>query len=336
MIAASAAAQVRHTLSAQVEDLARLRARGNLQLLVAVEGRHIHIRAEGGLGHVDVEVEQDVVLAALEELMRLDVQHEEQAAAWAAIDAGSALPCQADLRTHVHARGNLHLLLDGLTLQPRAAAGVTRRRDGLTTPITGGTGGRLHHLAEEGLTDLAHLALSVTGGAFDGTGARFRARAVTGRAGFLTLELDLLLDAEDGLLERQRDLHLQVASAPWTVARAPSAARGKAELSKQFLEDIAKVGGVIVEATAAHVAEAFLAEAVVACTFVLIGQHAVGLVDLLELLLGVRLFVHIGMILTRQFTERRFDLVVRCALAHTQDFVIIAIAHNFPMSLRGR
>jgi len=53
-------------------------------------------------------------------------------------------------------------------------------------------------------------------------------------------------------------------------------------------------------------------------------------------ILGVFFLAHIGVILTREFTERGFDLIIARALAHTQNFVIVSVAHNFFMSLRER
>ena len=71
LVAAPAAAQVRHALAAHAQDFAGLRASRDLQSCRAIHRGHFDFRAQRRLGNVDVQVEQDIVLAALEELVVL-------------------------------------------------------------------------------------------------------------------------------------------------------------------------------------------------------------------------------------------------------------------------
>ena len=62
--------------------------------------------------------------------------------------------------------------------------------------------------------------------------------------------------------------------------------------------------------TAAHAAKSLFAKAVITRALIRIRKHAVGFVDLFELLFGVFFLAHIRMILARKFTERGFDLII--------------------------
>src|SRR5690349_15185677 len=87
--------------------------------------------------------------------------------------------------------------------------------------------------------------------------------------------------------------------------------------------------------TATHVAKAFFAKAIIAGTFIRVGEHSVGFVELFKFFLSAIFLVHIGMVLTREFTERGFDLVIARVPTHAQDFVVIAVAHKY-CSTAGR
>jgi len=166
-----------------------------------------------------------------------------------------------------------------------------------------------------------------------GSRPRLRAVAPAGGADFISLELDFLLCAKDSFFEGQLNFHLEVTPTlgcfATRSARSPPAAKPK---TKQLLEKIAEVRGVIRHAT--NVAQALLAEAVIAGALVGIREHAVGLVDLLEFLLSVVLFVDIRVELARKFTEGLLDLVLRGVPRYAEDFVIIAVAgHTLLLSV---
>ncbi len=137
-------------------------------------------------------------------------------------------------------------------------------------------------------------------------------------------EVDLFFYTKDRLVEFQCDAHLQVTTASRGPARLSSG--GESKLPKEFVEDIRKIHSVIAEA--AQVAQPLTAKAVVAGALVRIREHAVGFVDFFELLFRVGFFVHVRMILTRQFPERGFDLILRRIPADAKNIVVIAIRHN--------
>ena len=59
-----------------------------------------------------------------------------------------------------------------------------------------------------------------------------------------------------------------------------------------------------------------------------IGEDGVGLVDLLELVLGALVVrIAVGMILDRQFSEGLLDLVGRGAFLHPEGLVVISLRH---------
>ena len=127
LIAAPATAQVRNTLVLDMKDPAGLRSGRNFQLLITIQGRDFDLCAERSLCYVDIQVQEDVVLTALEELMRLDVQDQEQASVRPAKHTRTALPCQADLRPAIHACRDLHFLFDRLAFQSTAVASLAGR-----------------------------------------------------------------------------------------------------------------------------------------------------------------------------------------------------------------
>ena len=83
--------------------------------------------AQRGLRDVDIEIQNNIVLTALEELVRPDIQDKEKTPARAAKSPGTALPCQADLGACIHTGGDLDFLFDLFALQTAAMAGFTGR-----------------------------------------------------------------------------------------------------------------------------------------------------------------------------------------------------------------
>src|SRR5688572_9653250 len=94
--------------------------------------------------------------------MRANVQHKEQTSVRSAIDSWAALPIQTDLRTSVHTRGDLHLLLNIFALQAASMTGLTRRGYCFATTVTSWARRGLNHLTEKSLAHLTYLPLPVT------------------------------------------------------------------------------------------------------------------------------------------------------------------------------
>ena len=70
------------------------------------------------------------------------------------------------------------------------------------------------------------------------------------------------------------------------------------------------------------------AHGVVALALVLIGEHGIGLGDLLELLLGVRLFIDVRVKLARLLLEGLSDLLGRGVLLDAEDGVVVFVVHR--------
>ncbi len=167
LIAAILPADIGNTLASDRENFSGLGSGGYFKHVGTIQRGDFNFRAERSLGNIDIQVEDDIVLTALEELVRPHVEDEEQAAVRSAEDARTSFACQTDLRACIHTGGNLHGLLDRLAFQSVAMTGLAGRRDRFTAAVTGGTGRRLDHLPQERLAHLADLTLPVTGGAFD-------------------------------------------------------------------------------------------------------------------------------------------------------------------------
>ncbi len=72
------------------------------------------------------------------------------------------------------------------------------------------------------------------------------------------------------------------------------------------------------------------AELVVGRALLRILQHLVGLTDLLEALLGIRLLADVGMELARKLAVRTLNLVLRCVTLYADDVIVIFKLHLAP------
>ena len=137
---------------------------------------------------------------------------------------------------------------------------------------------------------------------------------------------DLLLDAHRDFLEGQTQSHAHVAAlAACGVAASGHAAEERAEdvahAAETATEYVFEIDVAASVRTCATGSSRSCTGAVVVCALVGIGQDVVRLVELLELLLGVRRLVHVGMELARLLTERLLYLVVRRIARHAYYFV---------------
>ena len=82
---------MRYTLILDVKDLTWLRTSGNFQLLIAINRGHIDLRAERRLRDIDIKVQDNVIVAALEELVGSDIEDQEQATVGASEDTRTTL-----------------------------------------------------------------------------------------------------------------------------------------------------------------------------------------------------------------------------------------------------
>src|SRR6266571_4762356 len=164
----------------------------------------------------------------------------------------------------------------------------------------------------------AQLAASTAGVArrapCAGLGTRARARL----AALEARHLDLRVEAQRGVFERDLQLVLEVLASRGAAAAAPAATR-EAEALEEIGEEAAEVGLEV------HRARLRGAEAIVLSAAVGIGQNAVRLLRLLEALLGLLVaLVAVGMVLHRQLTEGLLDVRLARAAPDTEDLVVIA------------
>src|SRR5262249_22505118 len=97
-VAAAVALQARRSAALDAQELAVLRAGGNLERDAAVGGRDLDRRAERDLVEGHGYVEHEVVASPLVELRRLDARDDVEIAGGSAAPAGLALALQLDLR----------------------------------------------------------------------------------------------------------------------------------------------------------------------------------------------------------------------------------------------
>src|SRR5262249_10897427 len=233
VVAAASAPQPRHALAAQPQHGAALRAGRQLQLLVAVERRHVDLVAERGLGDVDGQLVDDVGVLPLEVRVRRDRNHDVEIARRAAAAAELALARQVDLLAVVDAgryrHGDLPHRLDGAA----RAALPARLGDHLAASAAAIANRDVDELAEDGLLDAPHLAGAVALRAARRRRARLGAAAAAAHAGHRARHLEVAGHAEDRLLERQLEVVAQVGAAAGAARRA-----GPAHAAEEGLEDL--------------------------------------------------------------------------------------------------
>jgi len=224
--------------------------------------------------------------------------------------------------------------LDGLALAhaplPAAVgAGLVDDAAGAPALLAGAAAGE--HAHGRPLLHL-HLSAAVAVGAYLRCGARLTAAALAGGALLAALHGHVLFAAEGRLLERDGHAGADALAPLGRVGVPPLLAAESA--AEEAAEDVAQIAEV--EAARAAVCAACArpvagvnareAELVVPRLLLRIAEHLVGLVDLLELLLGLLVAgVHVRVVLPRQLFVCFFDLVLRCALADAENLIIISL-----------
>src|ERR1051325_9479950 len=320
---------VAHAFPFQAKDFSRLRAGGNFHLDLALERRHVDLRAERGLHETDRHIADDVESFADEKRMLRDLDDDVQIAGLPAIGAAFAFVPELQARAVIDAGRNLDAERVELARSARAAAFAARLGDerALSAALAAGAG----HSKEALLK--ANLPTAAAGRACLRRCAGFGAAAVAGFARAVARDFDLFLDAENGFLESDVEVVAQIV----TAAPAPPRAGATAE---EFAEDIAEyvleARGVKIETAGKRsaVAERGVTELVILRALLGIAEDGIRLRDFLEALL--RLFVSgiaVGMILERQLAVGFFELFFVGVTGDTEDFVVIALAVQFEPSL---
>ena len=275
--------------------------------------------------------------------MRTDRDRYIQIACRAAVCAGIALTALLDGLAVVDAGRDVDLELARLAHAALTAALRTRLLDDLAGAAAVRAGAlRLEH-AERRALGLGHDA----GAAAVRAGLRRRALGRAGAAAVATgldaLDRDLLFAAEGRLLEgKDNGLANGFAALRCVAALRTAAAEAAAEERTEQVAEVAHVEAAAEAACACTAAvarvDACKAELVVLCALVLVGQHLIRLVDLLELVgrLGI-ILVEVRVVLASQLAVRLFQLVLARALLHAEHLVIVSfVCHKNITCTRGQ
>src|SRR3954471_17631037 len=334
-VAAVLPAELRRALAADALHGAVLRAAGDAQRLAPVEGRDLDLGALQGLGDRERHLDLDVVALAGEDRRAVDVHDDEQVARWAAVRPWLALAGEPDLAALLDAGGDVRPVALG-GAQPALAvaggAGILDDRARAVAALAGLGDGEQPlalRLDAAALTARAHLRAR----------ARLGARAVARAAALGRRDDDRNLGAVDRLGERDLRLDLEVAAGlgPWAAPPAPAAtaARPAALAAEQVGQDVAEAARVeAAEAAALTAAGRAEAAPVVGLALVGIAQQVVGLLDLLEALLGLLVVrVAVGVVLTDQLAMGLLDLVGRRRALDSEHLVGITLLGHLRPSM---
>src|SRR5665647_407385 len=188
-----------HTEALERDDVARLGARLDHEILHPVKGVELDARAQGGCGHRELDRAVQVIAAALVGLVRDDVDLDIQVTGRPCSRTDLAAARELDPGAGVHpcrdANGEAAAVAHP-TLAGALEAGVG---DDLAVALAGAARSGGHDLTEErplDLTDLTSTGADVTG---TRAGAGLRSFAVAGAAGDRRVDGQLTFDPEDGL-----------------------------------------------------------------------------------------------------------------------------------------
>ena len=181
-------------------------------------------------------------------------------------------------------------------------------------------------LAEQRPLDLLDLAGALAHVAGGRAGALGAAVAVADRAQRGGVDRQILGDTGRAFLEGELDRDQRVVALPDPGPRTAGPAAAAA--AEEGVHDVAQAHAAERVAHAAGTAAATAAAERVAAQvdhlpLGRVGEHLVGRGDLLELLLGSRIRVDVGMQFPRQFAVGPLDLVRRRALGHAEQAVIV-------------
>ena len=255
--------------------------------------------------------------------MGLDLHGDQQIAGGAAVAACVALAPQGDGLAVVDTGGDIDL--DGFALAGVAAALAVGAglMDDLARAAALGAGGLTLHDAEGGALGLGDHACAPALGTHLRRGALGAAVAAASGTVLAALDGDLLLTAEGRLGKFHRQAYPDALAPLGAGAGTAAAAEAAAEKAAEDVAQVAEVEarGAVAPAGAASpgaIAGVYAGEAelVIPGLLVRVGQHLVGLIDLLELLLGLLVAgVHVRVVLPGQLFIGFFDLFLRGPLA---------------------
>ena len=267
--------------------------------------------------------------------MFADFDGDVEVAGAAAFAAGVAFAVEADLHSGFDAGGDADFDFAFAALLAAAAALAAGGRDYAAASAAGGAADDLGELAENAALGAADLAAALAGGAGVHRCAGFAAGAGTVAAMLQAVDFHFAGCAENGFLEGEGYLLLDVGAA----AGLAGAAGGC--VAEKGIEDIAEAAEYVeaVEGAAGSRpvgagADAGLAEAVVLGAFFGVGQDLIGFVDFLEFILGAGVFVAVGMVFHSHAAEGAAYILVAGVAGNAQKGVVVVVGHQ--QSLKGR
>ena len=193
--------------------------------------------------------------------------------------------------------------------------------------LAAGTVGGEH--AHRGLAAGLNGAGAVAVGANLRRSTRGAAAALTGGALLAALDGDRLFAAEGRLREADGDTGPDALTPLGGIGVAALAAEAAAEKAAEYIAQVAEVKAAAIGAAPGSRAVVGVypgkTELIVAGLFLRVGQDLVGLIDILELLLGLLIAgVHVRVVLPGQLLICFFNFVFRSAFLNAQHLVIIS------------
>src|SRR5690606_29565883 len=265
--------------------------------LGSLQGRNLDFVPQGRLGEADRHLGDNVDALPHKGGMRPHPHIEIQISRRSAPQTRFTLAAEPDAVAVVHTGRDLDTD-SAPALNPSRAVTLAAGRCGkLARAAAAGTGGDGNELSKGGRSGLPHLAAAAALGAHLDGRARLRSVAAAAGTHLHPGHFDGLVGAKGGFLEVHLDLHLQVPAPHRSPGPLPPAAAG------EHVEDVKDVPkGVKTARTpkaprskgpktagpgAVGPAKGVVAKSVVLLPGLGIAQDAVGLVDLLELFLGL-------------------------------------------------
>ena len=267
-----------------------------------IHGGDFDIRAKGSLGDINIQIEQDIVIAAAEEFMRLDLDGDIQVAIRTAILTGLAFTSQADLGAGIDTGGISTTFRRDVRSRPRpwqVGQGLL-----MVSPSPRQAGQVVTCTIEPRIvwrtwrTSPVPLQVEQRVGVVPGL-APLPPQVLQSSSRVISISFSIPKTASSKVRSRR-----YCRSAPRRgalrerVDAAPEAAK-----TKQIAKDIGKIEIDSEIGSAAHAAHAGMSKAVIGGALFLVREHGVGFVDLFEALFGVRSFIHVRMVLACQLTE---------------------------------
>ena len=292
--------------------------------LIPLQRWHRFDDTQRGLGHIKRHTADQVEFIAHKQGMLPDAHLHIKVAGRPPVAAGIALAGNANLHPVVNAGGDG----DGAVappplVAPRAAVAAGRFHSAAGA-VAGGAGGGNGKLPEHAALRPPHLPAAPTGGTGGNSGAGFVAGAGAVVTGFHPLELNIPLAAEHRLLKGNGDALADVLPDPRPLGglpAAPAAEKGVKDVA-EAAKGIKAVKGAVAARPAGAV-DAGVPEAVVTRPLLLVAEDLVGLVNFLELVLGARRPVAVGMELHSLPAKGAADFLIVGAPGHTEGFVVV-------------